>query len=158
MATAQCTLFERERGVTEVAVRSDLAHIAIHCDADGRLAALRALADGQVPIFLLKLSDNGFSCVVRRANVERAVEILSGAGDPFERTENVALVSTIAGTMRDLSGVIARICDAMIEVDVRVLQTGDAYDAVHCLVAASAAERAADALRRAFGISAEVES
>ncbi|MFY7952262.1 MAG: ACT domain-containing protein [Armatimonadaceae bacterium] len=148
------TLFERERGVTEIAVRNDLTHLAIACDSDGRLRALRALAAGDVPLFLLKLAPDGFRCVVRSANADAAASVVLNAGFALTRTDRVAMVSTIAGTMRDLSGVMARICDVLIEARISVLQTGDAYDAVHCLVSEADAPGAVEALRRTFGIDA----
>jgi len=152
MQPASKTTFERERGVTGVAVRTGLTHVSVKCDADGRLRVLQALAADNVPIFLLKLYGDGFSCVLRTDNADLASGSLRATAAPFERTDDVAMVSTLAGTMRDLSGVIARICDALIEAKVTVRQTGDAHDAVHCLVDAHHAERAAQAVRRAFGI------
>lgn len=151
---AHRTLFERERGVTDIAVRTNLSHLAVSCDTDGRLRALRALANGAVPLFLLKLAPEGFSCVVRSENADAASDVLERDHFASRRTDHVAMVSTLAGTMRDLSGVIARICDALIEAKVSVLQTGDAYDAVHCLVNEAQAPSAAAALRRTFGIEA----
>ena len=66
--------------------------------------------------------------------------------------ENMALISTLAGAMRDLSGVIARICEALLSAAIPNRQVGDAYDAVLCLVPSGEAPRAVEALRREFGL------
>jgi aspartokinase len=63
---------------------------------------------------------------------------------------DLGLVTTIAGAMRDLSGVMATIYDALVTEGIRVWQTGDAHNAVHCLVDGGASGRAAEALRAKF--------
>ena len=69
---------------------------------------------------------------------------------------DLGLVSTYAGAMRDLSGVLARIYRAVVGVNVPVVQTGDAYNAVHCLVPGDSADKAAEALRREFRLQAPI--
>ena len=62
----------------------------------------------------------------------------------------MALVSVIAGAMRDLSGVMAEIYEALQFAHVAIRQTGDRYDAVHILVDGSESERAREALAKRF--------
>ena len=82
--------------------------------------------------------------------MEGCAAILANLELPHRLLRDLGLVSTFAGAMRDLSGVIARIYRTMVEANVRVLQTGDAYNAVHCLVPGGDADKAADALRLEF--------
>lgn len=144
--------FERERGVTEIALRRGLAHFQIRTTPAERLGVIRALADAAIPIFLIKLGPDGFSFTLRQEHARAAVTLLRQRSLEPEVLEDLALVSIIAGAMRDLSGVISQIYDALIEARVSVRQTGDAYNAVHCLVAGESAERAAAALRQRFGL------
>ncbi len=62
----------------------------------------------------------------------------------------VAFASVGAGAMRDLSGISARIFDALVGAGVQILQTGDAHDAVHCLVREASVSTAVSALEREF--------
>jgi len=144
--------FERERGVTHIALRHGLAHYSVECTAAQRLDTIRALADAEVPIFLVKIDPDGFSFLTRENHAAEADVILGQANGRWHRTNDLALVSTVAGSMRDLSGVISRIHDALIEAKVAVRRTGDAYDAVHCLVDGAMAAAAVAALERAFDL------
>lgn len=146
--------FERERGVTEVRVSGGMAHLIVHDPDRQHLTLLKGLADAAVPIRLVKFHPSGVSFVTRQAHLDRAGAVLGGQGLRFTAQSDLSVVSTIAGAMRDLSGVIAQIFEALIEADVRVYQTGDAYNAVHCLVDTSVSERAAESLRQRFEVRA----
>ena len=154
--------FERERGVTRVVTRRGLAHVTVHLPADNeagaRLALLQALAQSGVPIFLVKLAPGALSFAVRADVVERCEELLAGpngVGPRFTLLRDLGLVTVLAGAMRDLSGVMARIYEALVQAGVAVRQTGDAYNAVILLVAGSELDQAARALRQAFALAVE---
>jgi aspartokinase len=57
--------------------------------------------------------------------------------------------------MRDLSGVIAQICEALLLAAIPNRQIGDAYDAVLCLVPSADAPRAVAALKAQFKLDEE---
>jgi len=141
--------------VTHIAVRRGLSHYAVECTPTQRLDTIRALATAGVPIFLVKIDPDGFSFLTRENHAGDADLILRQGTGHGHRTDQLAMVSTIAGSMRDLSGIIARIHDALIEAKVAVRRTGDAYDAVHCLVDGDDADAAVLALERAFGLRPE---
>lgn len=151
--------FERERGVTEVTVHPNLTHVTVRFPLENlparRLQLLHDLAKSAIPIFLVKLQTDGLSFAVRESHIAACEERLAAAGCDFRLSRDLALVSTIAGAMRDLSGVIAQIYEALISAHVRVRQTGDAYNAVLVLVAGDEADRAAVALRERFSLEGE---
>lgn len=156
--------FERERGVTRVATRRGLAHVTVHLpaqeEAGARLAVLQALAQAGVPVFLVKLAPGALSFAVRADAVARCEELLAtglwGGGAPrFTLLRDLGLVTVLAGAMRDLSGVMARIYEALVQAGVAVRQTGDAYNAVILLVAGSELDQAARVLRQTFALAAE---
>jgi len=154
--------FERERGVTRVTTRRGLAHVTVHLPAEGeagaRLALLRALAQAGVPVFLVKLAPAVLSFAVRSDVVERCEELLAEQGGArFTLLRDLGLVTVLAGAMRDLSGVMARIYEALVQAGVSVRQTGDAYNAVILLVAGSELDRAGGALRRTFALADDEE-
>jgi aspartate kinase len=155
--------FERERGVTRVATRRGLAHVTVHLpaeeEASARLALLQALAGAGVPVFLVKLAPDALSFAVRADVVARCEELLAkqGGGARFTLLRDLGLVTVLAGAMRDLSGVMARIYEALVQAGVAVRQTGDAYNAVILLVAGNEVDRAARALRQTFALAEEAE-
>ena len=144
--------FERERGVTEVRVTNGMAHLVVHDPDRQHLTLLKGLADASVPIRLVKFRPSGISFAVRQASLDSALGVLQAHGLHYEAKGDMAVVSTIAGAMRDLSGVIAQIYEALISAGVVVYQTGDAYNAVHCLVDSAVADQAVDALRSRFEV------
>ena len=150
--------FERDRGVTEVHVTRGLAHVTArfsHQDlAAKRLALLQELAGAGISVFLVKLHPDAISFAVRSDAVDPCEALLSRQGLDYTLLRDLALVTIVAGAMRDLPGVMARIYGAMLAVEVRVQQTGDAYNAVLCLLAGDEAERAAGALRQTFSLAA----
>jgi len=148
--------FEKERGVTEIRVLRPVAHVTVefaseHLAAD-RLALLQALAASSVPVFLVKLLPNGISFAVRAENTAACQNLLTDRKAAFTLLSNLAVVYTIAGAMRDLSGIMAAIYETLIGAGVRVQQTGDAYNAVLCLVDGALADSAKSALEQRFEI------
>jgi aspartokinase len=154
--------FERERGVTEVQVTPGIAHVTVRFSpntaSEERLALLQALGAANISLFLIKLHPDAISFAVRpeprnqTSAVEGCESVLRARGCDYALLRDLGLVAVVAGAMRDLSGVMARIYEAMVTAGVGVRQTGDAYNAVLCLVAGQETERAAEALRRAFAL------
>jgi aspartate kinase len=151
MSFIAATQFEKERGVTQIRVTPDIVHFCLKLPrGGGMLREIRALADTQVPVFLVKLIPGGLTFAVRAEHVVGATALLERRGVEFTTREQMALVSVIAGAMRDLSGVMADIYEALQQAQVAIRQTGDRYDAVHILVDGSEAERAREALAHRF--------
>lgn len=153
MSFIAATQFEKERGVTQIRVTPDIVHFCLKLPSDGggMLPEIRALAHAKIPIFLVKLIPGGLTLAVRAANVADATSLLEHRGVGFTTRQDMALVSVIAGAMRDLSGVMADIYEALQQAQVAIRQTGDRYDAVHILVDGSEAGTAQKALAVRFG-------
>lgn len=146
----QPTYFERERGVTQIAVENAVALFTVR--ADSALVVLERLAEARVPINHVKLSTDGLSFVVSENHATACQAALKQANFIYTVQAELAIVRTVAGAMRDLSGVVARIYEALIGVDVSVRLVGDAYDSVFGLVAQADANKAESALRAQFEI------
>jgi aspartokinase len=144
--------FEKDPGVTEVQVQTEIVHVQIHLPAETqtteRLRVLQTLASAQIPLFLVKMQPSGLSFALHERYAEASENILKGAGVSYHFTRNLVMVSPVAGAMRDLSGIMAQIYEALVVADVAILQTGDSYNAVHCLIPAHDADRAVESLTR----------
>jgi aspartokinase len=152
--------FEKERGVTEVQVARGIAHFVVRCpegpgapESAWRLSLLKELADGGAALFLVKIHPGAVSFGVRDADgIARAEKVLAGRGEAFTALHDLALLSVVAGAMRDLSGVMAAIYEALVGQGVVVQQTADAYNAVHLLVPGADADRGQRALCERFAV------
>lgn len=149
------TTFEREPGVTDIRVEVGVVLVVIRfhkLSPQNRLRTLELLAEARVPVNQVKLQPEGLSFVVGENHARVCRELLETENNDITLTDNLALISTIAGAMRDLSGVIAQICEALLTVGILHRQTGDAYDSVLFLVPASEAPKAVSALQKQFGL------
>ena len=157
-AASKPVYFERERGVSQVEVTPGIAHFSVRfAEAEAevqarRLELLQTLAAGNVPVFMVKIEPGALCFAIRQESVDAGEEILKQRGHDFEVRRDLALLTVLAGAMRDLSGVMARIYEALVGQGIPVRQTGDAYNAVQCLVDGGGAARGADALRAQFQI------
>lgn len=147
--------FEREPGVTNIRVESEVALVVVRCADEipqRRLHILAALADAKVPVNQVKLQHEGLSFVIGENHASACETLLKSEKNDVSVTSGMALISIVAGAMRDLSGVIAQICEALLRAGIQNRQVGDAYDAVLVLVPAVDAPRASDALRKQFNL------
>jgi aspartate kinase len=152
--------FEKERGVTEVSTNGTFAHLLVSLRSQSprvpqELEIYRLLAENELSINLLKLHDGSLSFILDEPHVERAAVLLEQAGYPVRVTPSVTLVAVVAGNMRYLHGVMARIAATLLREQIPIVQTADAPDRVFCLVETEKAPRAAAALRVEFGIPEE---
>jgi aspartokinase len=148
--------FEKERGVTEIRILRHVAHAIVQLGetdiGSGRLKVLQNLATSSVPVFLVKLLPNGFSFAIRGENVEDCNAALKETGATYKLVPDLSVITTVAGAMRDLSGIMATIYSALNGAGIRVQQTGDAYNAVLCLVDGTRSDEAAQVLRKRFAL------
>jgi aspartokinase len=149
----QPTYFERERGVTEIRVETGFALFIV--SSPDRLGLLQQLAAAHIPINQVKFQTNGLSFVVRENHASACATTLRDGKFSYTHQPSLALLRTVAGAMRDLSGVVAQIYEALNRINVPVRLVGDAYDSVFGLVAAADAGRAETALNQQFGINEE---
>ncbi len=150
--------FEKERGVSEVSLVRGIVHVTVcvsgqaNGEYEERLRVLEYLASQNVPVFLVKILPGALSFALRGEAAPQGLVALKELQADFSADSDLALLSTHAGAMRDLSGVMADIYEALSSVNARVKQTGDAYNAVLCLVPGDKARAAQAALRKRFAL------
>lgn len=150
--------FEREPGVTAIRVEHQMALVSVRFLDNipaQRLSLLQTLAQARVPVNQVKLLPEGLCFVISENHASACKNLLHDQKGEVSVLGSMALISTIAGAMRDLSGVIARICEALLSASIPNRQVGDAYDAVLCLVPAVDAPRALAALKEQFQLGDE---
>jgi aspartate kinase len=151
--------FEKPRGVTSVTIQGNYAHLTVSIRPDQpravqEMAVFDGLVQHAISINLVKLHRGGLSFVVDAGDAARTLDALKSSGFTAEVKPHVSMVSVHAGNMRGLSGVMARIAGALLRADIPMLQSGDAPDAVFCLVPAEQGQRAVQALADEFQVPA----
>jgi aspartokinase len=157
MKRTKQTSFEKERGVNDVRVEAEVAHIVVVLPANKRtpdkhLDIYKGLGGAGMPLQLVKMNPNGVSFAVERKNFAKAQEIIGSLGYRFEATDDLVILAITAVNMREMFGVMAKMAETLLSAGVETVQVGDAHDAVLCMVSSAQADSAVSALRLAFGL------
>ncbi len=152
--------FERERGVYDVRVEQDVAHLVVRVPAgDDRNAAmsriLATLSASGIAIFLTKLHSDSLTFAVAGTSADAAETALTSAGYECDTRRQLAIISVIAASIRDLTGVLVQIIDALRLSGAKIEAVGDSHNSVQCLIDGSHVEAAAAGLRAEFHLEAD---
>ncbi len=131
--------FERARGIYALHVTRDVAHAKVQLkECDERIGAttsiLNALAKANIAIFLIKLHKSGLTFALAGSNLSRAEATLSHFDVAVTTRRDLAVVAIIAGSMREVSGIMTDISDALLTAGATIYETGDSHDSVQCLI------------------------
>jgi aspartate kinase len=149
--------FERERGVYDVRVTSQLAHVVASVGAEeDRIERMqrifRTLADQDIPIFLIKLHRSAVTFAVKEELIPRVVQCLKDVAIACRSRQNLALITVVASSMRDLTGVMVSIADSLQASKAKLFGTGDSHNSVQCLIDGAHVEASVNQLQRSFGL------
>lgn len=147
--------FERERGVHAIQITRDVAHAEVALEDDSLRSArilqvFRVLANSGVPIFLTKLHRAAITFAFVGADLPRVEAALQTVGVQTSARRDLALISVRAASMRDLSGIMVAIADALYAAGARLFETGDSHNSVVCLVESAHVDEAVRQLRTTF--------
>lgn len=146
--------FEKRPGVNRVEVRH--GHAQAHVFSlpapvmDERLRVLKAVADANVSIDFLKLTEDGLSFIMGDADKGAVSAALKELGVRFSILESVSVVLVHAVNMRDEEGLIAGIVRQAISSGARVSHIGDMHDRLLLVVESKDADKLAAQFRRTF--------
>lgn len=149
--------FERERGVYDIRVATGLAHAEVQVGEDAERvknigSVFRALAEEAIPIFLIHLHARSVSFAIEESMLSKAQACLSRLSFDTSIRHNLARVDVVASSMRDLTGVMVQIAEALQEAGARLYGVGDSHNSVQCLIDGTRVEAAAAQLKRTFGL------
>lgn len=143
----------RQQPVIGVAYRIDIAQITVHPEPgipglDARI--FHALAEAGVSLDLINVSPDSKQFTVRDEDVALVQAVLGEFPVQIRQRQGCARVSVVGIGMRGVSGVMARVVQAMTEGGVEILQTSDSHLTITCLIDHSGLTRAINSLHRAF--------
>ena len=154
--------FERERGVYRVGVTQGLAHVVVKVGAesdrtDRILLVFRTLADESIPIFLIKLHRTAVTFAMEEAQIPHVERCMATIGFQCRVRPNLALLSIIASSMRDLTGVMVSIADSLLAAGAHLYGVGDSHNSVQCLIDGEHLNEAVAQLKSTFALEPEDE-
>jgi aspartate kinase len=146
--------FEKDRGVTHLAIRERISHFTVHLpDPAADMARVFAdMAETGVSVFLIKVHEDRVDFVVGLPEADAALQRLQQGQYAVQLERECAVVSTVARSMRDLSGIMSRIIESLNAAGVEVREFADSYNSVSCLVRASDLDSAVAALAGELGV------
>jgi len=152
--------FERDRGVTHLAARESVSHVSV-CLPDPAaemVAVFRRLAEADVNVYFVKIHEDCVCFAVDTAALDTSLSVLAEGGLDVRSERDCTIVSTVARSMRDMSGIMSRIMGCLNDAAIEVREFADSYNSVSCLVSASHAGRAISALSAEFGVALQAPS
>jgi aspartate kinase len=149
--------FERERGVYQVLAQRDLAHAVVPVGTDDdrterMLQVFRSVADESIPIFLIKLHRSAVTFALESAHIPHLEACLRNRGYDFRVRRDLVLLTILASSMRDLTGVMVQIADALQVGGARLFGVGDSHNSVQCLIDGDHLDSAIAQLNEVFGL------
>ncbi len=127
--------FEKDRVVSEIECKRGYACVKVRFKEKKEVGEiLEALAEANIHFTIPKIHENSLNFVLPEKERERALEKLKELGyNPFYLS-GCSLVTVYAPDMRNLFGIMVQILEAMLKEGAEVLQVGDAYNSVSCLI------------------------
>jgi aspartate kinase len=95
---------------------------------------LGALAEAGIHFTIPKIHENSLNFVLPQREEGKALEVLQNLGYNPQLLSGCSLVIVYAPDMRNLFGIMVQILEAMLKEGAEVLQVGDAYNSVSCLI------------------------
>lgn len=128
--------FEKDRVVSEIECRRSYACIKSRL-REGRKEVgeiLKVLAEADIHFIIPKIHQDTLNFVLPQEEASKALEKLREIGYNPQMLAGCSLVTVYAPDMRNLFGIMVQILETMLRQGAEVLQVGDSYDSVSCLI------------------------
>ena len=146
-----------KRAVTGVATISRLVYYTLTSldpatRAEIEYRVYQALGDHGINLYLNSVAPETSSFIVDEASAVRTTRLLDDLGLQYERVPDCEMVSVVALNMWEVPGFLESIARALYEQGIGMLQMADSEGTVSCLVSATDARAAVQALHDVFGL------
>lgn len=144
-----------DRLITGITYTSNLAQFKIDIsDVKDKnsleLKVFKSLAVADISVDFINIHPDVIMFTVGVGNTQKAVEVLKRI-DMYPDVElNCAKVAVVGAAMTGIPGVMAQVVEALSEADIPILQSGDSYTNIWCLVKREHMERSVKALHDKF--------
>lgn len=145
----------RDNVITGITHTANLAQIKIDISrmesSKGiELKIFKSMALAGISVDFINVQPGAIMYTVVNDQAARASEILENVGLTPMIEPNCAKVAIVGAAMTGIPGVMAKVVEAMVENDIQILQSGDSYTNIWCLVKKEDMSKAVKALHDKF--------
>ncbi|MBE3553681.1 MAG: aspartate kinase [Thermicanus sp.] len=137
-------------GVTQVPHITQVKVRAERGEFDLQLRVFKAMAEHGISVDFINVSPSGVVYTVYEHEGERTRKILAEMGYEPELLPGCAKVSVVGAGIAGTPGVMAKIVEALVEEEIRILQSADSHTTIWVLVKLEDMNRAVRAIHRKF--------
>jgi aspartate kinase len=132
----QQVYIKRDHLITGITQMPDITQIRIRTEGSRDLAlkVFKAMALAQISVDFITVNPDIIMFTVHKSTAERAQEILVNLGLTPQVENDCAKVAVVGAAMTGIPGIMARVVEALTESGVPILQSGDSYTNIWCLV------------------------
>ncbi|WP_128894188.1 aspartate kinase [Longirhabdus pacifica] len=144
-----------DRYVTGIASVDKITQIQINAKEgqyDLQLKVFKAMAQNQISVDFINVTPSGVVYTIQDEFVSKADEVLKALGYEAEFLPQCAKISVIGGGINGVPGIMARIVEALTEVDIQILQSADSNTTIWVLVRGEHMKKAICALHDKFSL------
>lgn len=144
-----------DRLITGITYTSNIAQIRINTGdlSDPRgieLKVFKALALADISVDFITVHPESIRFTVNLDQAGKAQEVLNNLDIVPEIEKSCAKVAIVGAAMTGIPGVMSKVVEALTENDINILQSGDSYTNIWCLVKREHMEKAVQALHDKF--------
>lgn len=147
----------KDQLITGISYTSRLTQIKIEGSANNGIARLElrvfeSLARAGISVDFINVQLDRILFTINSDQTDKALQVLTGIGIKSETEANCAKVAVVGAAMTGIPGVMASVVAALNEQDITILQSGDSYTNIWCLIKQEDLNRAVNALHERFGL------
>ncbi|MGE5371291.1 MAG: aspartate kinase [Solirubrobacterales bacterium] len=142
----------RDQVITGVTQRPDITQFKVRTNQDAGmpLKIFKTLALADISVDFITVNPEIVMFTVDRHQARRAAELLETSGMEPLTEPDCAKVAIVGAAMTGIPGIMARVVEALSERSIPILQSGDSYTNIWCLVRRQQMELAVQALHDKF--------
>lgn len=144
-----------ERLITGITYTSNLAQIIIPLTNEKQaqdlvLKIFKALALANISVDFISIQPGVIMFTVQSENALKTLDVLKNHDLEAEVEANCAKVAVVGAAMTGIPGVLSKVIEALTEQGIEILQSGDSYTNIWCLVSSHNMEKAVKSLHDKF--------
>lgn len=137
-------------GITHTSNLTQIKILTMQTEKGLELKVFKSLALANISVDFITVQPDAIMFTVMGENTERAAEVLKTIDIEPMVEQDCAKVAIVGAAMTGIPGVMSRVVEALVENDIPILQSGDSYTNIWCLVKKENMEKAVKALHAKF--------
>jgi aspartate kinase len=144
-----------DRLITGITYTSNIAQVKINVNSLDvpkglELKVFKSLALAGISVDFITVQPQAIMFTVPADSAQKSMEVLKNLDILPEIEYECAKVAIVGAAMTGIPGIMAKVIEALTEADIPILQSGDSYTNIWCLVKAEHMKRAVQALHDKF--------